>query len=72
MKSDLVHSKVQMEPAILENLVREVKETVATGVNLAPARKRSFGALDLWAIRRRRRYIAHTRKQPAIITGSGY
>lgn len=61
-----------MEPAILENLVKEVKETVATGVKLPRARKRSFGALNMWAIRRKRRYTAHTRKQPAIITGLGY
>jgi hypothetical protein len=72
MKSDLVHSRVQMEPAILERLVTEVKETVATGVALPEARKSSFGTLDLWAIRRNRRYSAFGRKQPRIVTGFGY
>ena len=32
MKSDVMHSRVQMEAAILEQLVTEVKETVATEV----------------------------------------
>jgi hypothetical protein len=72
MKSDLVHSRVQMEPAILERLVTEVKETVATDVALPEARKSSFGALDLWAIRRNRRYSAYGRKKPRIVTGFGY
>ena len=74
MKSDLVHSRVQMEPAILERLVTEVKETVATEVALpsTDARKGSFSALDLWAIRRNRRYSASGRRQPRIVTGFGY
>ena len=72
MKSDLVHSRVQMEPAILEQLVKEVKETVATDVAAPKARNNTFGALQLWAIRRNRRYSAHTRKQPRIVTGFGY
>ena len=72
MKSDLVHRRVQMEPAILERLVTEVKETVATDVALRGAAKSSFSALDLWAIRRNRRYSAYGRKQPRIVTGFGY
>ena len=73
MKSDLVHSRVQMEPAILERLVTEVKETVATDVALrGAAEQRSFSALNLWAIRRNRRYSAFGRKQPHIVTGFGY
>lgn len=72
MKSDLVHSIVQMEPAILKNLVAEVKETVATSVAMPKAPERSFGSLDLWAIRRNRRYSAYGRKQPRIVTGFGY
>jgi hypothetical protein len=73
MKSDLLHSKVQMEKNILDRLVTEVRETVATDVKLPAARKSSsFGALNLWAIRRKSRYVAHTRKKPAIITGLGY
>lgn len=73
MKSDLVHSIVQMEPTLLRNLVTEVKETVATDVDMPEERKPSFGILKLWDIRRNRRYAAHnTRKQPRIVTGFGY
>ena len=72
MKSDLVHRRVQMDEAILERLVTEVKETVATDVALRGAPKSSFSALDLWAIRRNRRYSAYGRKQPRIVTGFGY
>ncbi|HEV2482287.1 MAG TPA: hypothetical protein VGS79_21630 [Puia sp.] len=74
MKSDLVHSRVQMEKTILERLVAEVKETVATDVAVADdkARKSSFSALNLWAIRRNRRYPASALKQPRIVNGFGY
>ena len=73
MNSDLVHSIVQMEPSILKNWMTEVKETVATDVVLPGAGKSpAFSALKLWDIRRNRRYSAHTRKQPRIVTGFGY
>jgi|HubBroStandDraft_5_1064220.scaffolds.fasta_scaffold2196579_1 hypothetical protein len=73
MKSDLMHRRVQVEPTILKNLVTEVRETVATDVEMSEARKSSFGILNLWDIRRNRRYAAHnTRKQPRIVTGFGY
>ena len=72
MKSDLAHRRVQMEPAILERLVTEVKETVATEVALRGAEKSSFSALNLWAIRRNRRISAYGRKKPRIVTGFGY
>ena len=61
-----------LEPAILERLVTEVKETVATDVALRGAAKNSFSALNLWAIRRNRRYSATGRKKPRIVTGFGY
>jgi hypothetical protein len=62
-----------MEPTLLRNLVTEVKETVATDVDMPEERKPSFGILNLWDIRRNRRYAAHnTRKQPRIVTGFGY
>jgi hypothetical protein len=62
-----------MEPAMLERLVTEVKETVATDVALrGAAQQRSFSVLNLWAIRRNRRYSAYGRKQPRIVTGFGY
>ena len=52
MKIDLRPSIVQMEPEVLNNLVREVKETLATDVKMPAAKKRSFTAADLWSIRR--------------------
>jgi hypothetical protein len=72
MKSEATHSRVQLESNILEGLVTEVKETVARDVRMPEAKKSTFGALDMWAMRRKTRYVAYTRKKPAIITGFGY
>lgn len=77
MKSDVMHSYVQMEPAIFKNLVTEVRETVATGVEFSQPRKNdredSFSVVQLWNIRRNSRYAAHTRnRKPRIVTGIGY
>src|ERR1700744_6518565 len=69
---DEATKRTLLEPALLERLVTEVKETVATDVALRGARKSSFGALNLWAIRRNRRYSAYGRKKPRIVTGFGY
>ena len=52
MRTDVMPSIVQMEPAVLKNLLKEVKETVATGVKSPRVQKRSFGIIDLWSIRR--------------------
>jgi hypothetical protein len=73
MKSDLMHSRVQMEPSILQRLVTEVPETVAMNVQLPKEKKNSFGVVSLWNIRRNSRYAAHARnKKPRIVTGIGY
>ena len=69
MNSDVMHVKVQMEPAILKNLTAEVKETLAKEL-LAKPRKSSFGALQMWNIRRNGRRIV--RRNPRIVTGFGY
>jgi hypothetical protein len=69
MKSDVMHSRVQMEPTILRQLVNEVKETVATDVEFRAKGPRSFGVVSLWNIRRNSRYAAHPRKKPTIVTG---
>ena len=55
MKIDLKSSIVQMEPEVLNNLVREVKETLATDINMPGVKKRLFTAADLWNIRRNAR-----------------
>ncbi len=51
MKIDASPSIVQMEPGVFKNLVREVKETLATDIELSKPR-RSFTFAELWNIRR--------------------
>jgi hypothetical protein len=64
---------VQLEKDVLERLVTEVAETVATDVNI-PNRKQTpaFGALGLWNLRRNSRSARNAIKQPRIVTGIGY
>ncbi|HVU96227.1 MAG TPA: hypothetical protein VHE34_13445 [Puia sp.] len=71
MNSNVTHSIVQMEPAILKQWMTEVKETVATGVATRDERKSSL-SLNLWAMRRTARYASNGRRKPGIITGLGY
>ena len=52
MKSDVMPSIV--EKSIL-NAIVEVKETLATGLSGEKKNRRSFGAVDIWNIRRRAR-----------------
>jgi hypothetical protein len=52
MNSDVMPSIVQMDPEVFNNLVREVKETVATDQPKAKKIKPSFGVADLWNVRR--------------------
>jgi hypothetical protein len=51
MKGNVNLSVIQMEEETFMHLVAEVKETVAI-VDLPQPRKRSFGLIDLWNIRR--------------------
>ena len=51
MKLDVKPSFVKMEKETLEQLVTEVKETIAV-IDLNKNGKRSFGLIDLWNIRR--------------------
>jgi hypothetical protein len=56
MKNDVMPSIVQMEPEVLKNLVKEVKETVARDIQVLPTTtKASFGIADLWNIQRNAR-----------------
>jgi hypothetical protein len=50
MKLDVKPSFVKMEKETLEQLVTEVKETIA--VDLNKKSERSFGLIDIWNIRR--------------------
>ncbi len=52
MKIDESPSIVQMEPAVLNNLVRVVKETLATDIHLPEVKQPLFTITDLWSIRR--------------------
>jgi hypothetical protein len=53
MKSDVMPSIIQMEYGVLQDLLQEVKETVAKDIKLPePATKPTFGVVDLWKIRR--------------------
>jgi hypothetical protein len=52
MKIDLKPSIVQIEPDILSNLVREVKETLATDIEIPEMKKSLFTFAELWNIRR--------------------
>jgi hypothetical protein len=51
MKNDVMPSIVQMEYGVLNQLLTEVKETLATDVEM-PEVKPTFGVIDLWKIRR--------------------
>ena len=52
MKNDVMPSIVQMEYGVLETLLTEVKETLATEIKMPEKPKPSFGIADLWKIRR--------------------
>ncbi len=52
MNSDVMPSIVQMDADVLKNLLTEVKETVATVIQLPEEKKSSFGVVDMWKIRR--------------------
>jgi len=52
MTNDVMPSIIQMEAEELQKLVSEVKETVATLIQLPETKKKTFGSLDMWNIRR--------------------
>ncbi len=64
MKSNVMPSVVQIEKGNLRKLVEEVKETLATNINMEPAvsRQRSFGLTDLWNRHKNVRTAASLRK----------
>lgn len=72
MKSDVMHSIVQLDDQILKNLMTEVKETVATDIAFPAAEKKSFSIVGLWNIRRNGKFSGHHRRKPRIITGLSY
>jgi hypothetical protein len=52
MRNDVMPSIVQMDAEELQNLVAEVKETVAKGIQLPKAKQKTFSAADMWNIMR--------------------
>ncbi len=52
MMNDVMPSIVQMEAEELQKLVAEVRETVASVIQLPKPKEKSFGHLDMWSIRR--------------------
>jgi len=52
MKNDVMPSIIQMDAEELQNLVAEVRETVANVIQLPKAKEKSFGPTDMWGIRR--------------------
>ena len=58
MDRNVMPSRVQMDPNVLQQLVAEVKETVAAGVKLDQRVKSpSFKAINFWNIRRNGRFV---------------
>ena len=55
MKHDVMPSIVQMEYGVLNALLTEVKETLATDVRMTEPVKPSFSVVDLWKIRKNAR-----------------
>lgn len=51
MKGKVMSLMVKMEPELLKDLVTEVKETIATDIQMSEASKR-FTIVDMWNIRR--------------------
>lgn len=54
MMNDVMPSIIQMEAEELQQLTAEVKETIATNINLIKEKSisRTFGVADMWNIRR--------------------
>ncbi|MCE3282823.1 MAG: hypothetical protein K0Q66_1560 [Chitinophagaceae bacterium] len=61
MKTNTTGPIVKMEKDELQELCREVRESLATGVELKDGSRQRFGIADLWNIRRSTRYRAQRR-----------
>jgi len=61
MKSDLMGTTVQMSKKDLQELAKETKETLATGVKINVAGP-VFGSIDLWNAQKRQRTTASMRR----------
>jgi hypothetical protein len=57
MKTDVMHTSAQVDRFILNNVL-EVKETVASAMELSKQSSRSFGIHDLWNIHKNTRFAS--------------
>jgi translation elongation factor EF-1beta len=64
MNSNVMPSIVQIEKENLKELVTQVKETLATNINLQPSKikNKRFGIVDLWNCQRNVRTAVSMRK----------
>ena len=60
MNSDVMPSIVRMDAEVLKSLLTEVKETVATVIELPETKKSTFGVVDMWNIRRNSRSASNS------------
>ncbi|MEP6746580.1 MAG: hypothetical protein ABJB86_02580 [Bacteroidota bacterium] len=67
MNNNVISSRVQMEPGLLQQLVAQVKETVATEIKMQKnENSSSFKAINLWSIRRNGRFVSNGNKRKKI------
>jgi hypothetical protein len=52
MTNHVMPSIIRMDAEELQKLVTEVRETVATVIQLPKTEEKTFGSLDMWNIRR--------------------
>jgi len=64
MNSNVMPSIVQIEKGDLRQLVTQVKETLATNINLQPTRikNKKFGIVDMWNCQRNLRTAVSMRR----------
>jgi len=67
MKGNFMPSLVQMDNETLQHLVAEVKETIATDINLAKPDKAAIKVVDLWKIGKNRKSAIHAFSRKEII-----
>jgi hypothetical protein len=64
MRNDTKTAVVQMEANVLAELLTEVKETIASDINLnvLVSKKHRYGIVDLWNMRRNSRTATNRRR----------
>ena len=60
MKGNLMSSLVQLDNETMQQLVAEVKETIAKEMDFVKGEKASFKAIDFWKMERSRKSATNT------------